>query len=650
MKQQLFLLSFLVLVLSAAAQTPRMVLYEEFTGETCPPCASTNPGLNQLLEADSALTIPIKWQVPIPSAPTKTWSLYQTNKTEIDWRWKSTGYGYTPPIQSAPSSKIDGQEATVFGAASSHPIDLTHNHLVTAQSYTSPFSITIARAWNKSTTAVNVTITVQATAPFSSVGSLVFRTVMVERLIQFSVQPGSNGEKNFEDVAIKSFPTLQLGTSLPGTWTVGQTQTFTLSCPLPAYTRKKDQVAIVGFIQDDGNRKVIQAARANKAAIPQTALSGLSANVDLTCTNLITPTVEIKNESASGAITAMTLTPYVDGIAAPVTQWTGNLAAGATTIITMNQISSPALSGSHTFSCDIDIASPSYNLIKNTTRVTYMSASNYLGTPVAQGFTAAAFPPQGFGVVNLNNGPTWSRSNVSGGYNTSQESTKYDFFNNSVVGDQDEFYLPPMDLSTATSAQLSYDYAYAQRVAESDDALELFVSNNCGVTWTSLMKKHGSSLTTNSNLYANAYVPDSQNPLDHWQTESIDLSGYQQANLLIKFVATSDNGNNLYMDNINLRFADVTGITKNVIVSSNLSLYPNPTNGTTQLKMINMKAGSAKISVVNTLGQVVFAKETTLTEGANTVQLETKELAVGIYNVIIDSQNGSAVKKLNVIK
>jgi hypothetical protein len=40
------LLSFAILLAGASlfAQTPRKVLYEEFTGETCPPCASTNPG------------------------------------------------------------------------------------------------------------------------------------------------------------------------------------------------------------------------------------------------------------------------------------------------------------------------------------------------------------------------------------------------------------------------------------------------------------------------------------------------------------------------------------------------------------------------------------------------------------------------------
>src|SRR5688572_26856203 len=133
-----------VLMISGAvafAQTPRLSLYEEFTGETCPPCAATNPGLNAILLTPTNQTkiVAIKWQVPIPSAPTPTWSLYKTNQTEIDWRYRSTGaggYGYpsqntatnsiTSGINSAPSGRIDGQHQWAFGATSDHPFYMSN--------------------------------------------------------------------------------------------------------------------------------------------------------------------------------------------------------------------------------------------------------------------------------------------------------------------------------------------------------------------------------------------------------------------------------------------------------------------------------------------------------------------------------------------
>ncbi len=659
MKKHLLIIALISLVFGVNAQTPRLSLYEEFTGETCPPCASTNPKLNDTLwhPVNSGKIIAIKWQVPIPSAPTKTWSLYQTNKTEINWRYGSTGYGYasqdnaTSPVtsqgvNSAPSGRIDGQHQWIFGAASDHPIYLSRTHIATAQSFTSAFSITMNRAWNKTCTAVNVTITIQATAPFTSVGNLVFRTVMVERNIQFSVQPGTNGETYFQDVAIKSFPTLQQGTPMASTWILGQTQTFTMSCPLPSYTRKKDEVAIVGFIQDDGNKKVAQAVRADKVGIPQDALSGISAQVNLTCTGLITPTVELKNEGTVNAITALTLTPYVDGVAGAPIPWTGNLAPGASTTVTLNSVISPNLSGSHTFSCDIDMNTPVYNLIKNATKVNYMVGANYQATPVAEGFTATAYPPAGFGAINKDNGPGWSRNTVAGGYNLSTESTKYDFFSNTVLGDKDEFYLPPMNFSSISGAQLTFDLAYAQRNANTADQLDVLVSDNCGISWSNLYSKNGATLATTAPT-SFAYTPDSSDP-NHWRTDVVDLSTLSQPDVLIKFVTTSDNGNNLYLDNINLAF--VTGLSHNSAANLKVNFYPNPTNGATEIKMDNMKAGAAKISVTNALGQVVYLKSLALTGGTNTIQLDLQNQSAGIYMVMIDSNEGSVVKKLTLTK
>jgi len=646
MKKHLLVLSLLALGFGVTAQTPRLSLVEEFTGETCPPCASNNPAFNNLLSLPINTTnvVPIKWQVPIPSAPAKTWSLYQTNKAEINWRYSTYGYG----INSAPSVRIDGQMPTVFGAGGQNITQMSSVVFATAQSYTSAFSITLNRAWNKTCSAITLTISITATAPFTSVGNLIFRTVMVERLIQFSVQPGTNGETKFEDVAIKSFPTLQSGVPMASSWILGQTQTFTLNCPVPSYTRKKEEIAFVGFIQDDGNRKVAQAVRGGVDVVPADAISAISANVNLTCNNVITPTVEIKNEGSANPITTLTLTPYIDGVAGAPFPWTGNLAPGASAFVALGSVNSPILAGSHTFSCDIDMTTPLYNLIKNTTKINYMVGGNYQGTPVSEGFTGATYPPTGFGVVNNDNGPGFSRSTLAGAYNLNFESTKYDFFGNTTVGDKDELYLPPMDLSNAANTQLSFDVAHAQR-GTSYDALDVLVSSNCGTTWTNVYSRAGQQLAT-TQAVSYAYVPDSQDP-SHWRTDGADLSAFNQPNVLVKFVTTANGtGNNLYLDNINLTFEGATGIANNSSSSLNVTMFPNPTNATTQVKLNGMKAGFAKVTLVNTLGQVVSTKQVVLSAGTNVIQLDTKEYASGVYNVTIDSEMGSVTKKLTVTK
>ena len=48
------------------AQTQRVVLYEEFSGENCGPCAAVNPGLNDFVEQYGSDVILLKYQTNIP--------------------------------------------------------------------------------------------------------------------------------------------------------------------------------------------------------------------------------------------------------------------------------------------------------------------------------------------------------------------------------------------------------------------------------------------------------------------------------------------------------------------------------------------------------------------------------------------------------
>jgi len=652
MKKKVLSICIVLIGLNLVAQTPRLSLYEEFTGETCPPCASTNPGLNLILASptNTPKIVAIKWQVPIPSAPSNTWSLYQTNKVEIDWRWKSVangGYGYSPAISSAPSSKIDGREATVFGAASGHPANLNNNVISTAQSFTSAFSVTMARAWDQSGNAVTLTVNIQATSNFTAVGSLVFRTVMVERIIDFSVAPGSNGEKHFEDIAIKSFPTLQSGISMASSWIIGQTQTFTLNCPIPSYTRKKEEIAFVGFIQDDGNQRVAQAVRAEKSLLTNDAIA-LTAIVPATCSSTILPIISVYNNGLN-AITALTITPYIDGAIAPTTSWNGNIAPATSATISLNTISSPTNTGAHTFSYNISAMNGTDgNMTNNSTKVSYLVASDFQGSPVSEDFALTNFPPVKWAAVNSNSGPSWTRVTNAGGYNLSTQSTRYDFFNNKVIGDMDELFITPMNLSGTAAPVLSFDYAYAQRDANSNDKLEVMVSNNCGSSWTNVYSSSGYTLATALPMPM-AYLPD-VNDISQWQTVTINLTGYNSPSVLVKFVVTNDNGNNLYIDNVNLNQTQPVGLIKETKLSNQVSIFPNPTSGNATLRVFSLISGKSKLILINTIGQIVSSKTIDLFSGNNNILIDTKEFSNGIYSVVLETATETVVKKISISK
>jgi hypothetical protein len=652
MKKNLLAFGLAILSVAVSAQTPRLCLYEEFTGETCPPCASTNPGLNALLAANASKIIAIKWQVPIPSAPSKPWSLYQTNKPEIDWRYRSAangGYGYNPAVTYAPFGKIDGQSQAVFGTSGTnadHPANLTTAVINTAQSYTSAFSITMQRDWNENCSAVTLTINVTASANFTATGNLVFRTVLVERVINFSVQPGTNGEKDFYDAARKSYPSIQAGTPLPNAWTIGQSTTFTLNCVLPTYLVKKEEAAFVGFIQDEGNKTVKQACRADKAALPTEGLAAVAAKVDVTCSNAITPMITVQN-TGLGAITNIAITPYIDGVAGALINWTGNIPASTSSVISLGSLTAPTTPGSHTFSYTINnLGGTKFNLTGNSSMVTFLVAGNYNAAPVAEGFVLGAWPPAGWTNVNSDQQIAWTRNTQVGGYFLTNQSAKYDFFSNTNIGDVDELILPPLNLSGNDAPDMSFDYAYAQRTSTSNDKLEVKVSDDCGATWSTVFSKSGSALST-VDPQTSAYQPSS-NDFAPWVTALFTLNGFNKYGILVKFVVTNDNGNNLYLDNVNLVQRSPTGIRQFAAAAFDVNVYPNPANGSANIQ-INGISGTAKVSMINTLGQVVYSKQVNVSNG-NTVSVDLKDISAGVYNVVIDSATGSVTKKLTVTK
>jgi hypothetical protein len=75
--------------------------------------------------------------------------------------------------------------------------------------------------------------------------------------------------------------------------------------------------------------------------------------------------------------------------------------------------------------------------------VSYVVATSHQGSPVAENFAATAFPPTAWTSVNPNGGANWSRAAAEAYNFAGSGSAKYDFFNNTVVGDVDELFLPP---------------------------------------------------------------------------------------------------------------------------------------------------------------------------------------------------------------
>lgn len=97
-----------------------------------------------------------------------------------------------------------------------------------------------------------------------------------------------------------------------------------------------------------------------------------------------------------------------------------------------------------------------------------------------------------------------------------------------------------------------FDVSYAQNLP-ADDRLKILASTDCGVTYDQvIMDRPASSFTSVSS--SNEWVPGNN---DDWRREYIDISSLAYlSSVRIAFVAQNDNGNNLFIDNIELFAGD----------------------------------------------------------------------------------------------
>jgi flagellar hook capping protein FlgD len=88
---------------TAALAAQRVVLVEELTSQTCPPCYSSNPAINDMIESYGNQVVSVRWHVWWPS-PGDDW-FYLINQGTIGNR---VSVFYTAPTHGAPSLYVDG--------------------------------------------------------------------------------------------------------------------------------------------------------------------------------------------------------------------------------------------------------------------------------------------------------------------------------------------------------------------------------------------------------------------------------------------------------------------------------------------------------------------------------------------------------------
>jgi hypothetical protein len=220
--------------------------------------------------------------------------------------------------------------------------------------------------------------------------------------------------------------------------------------------------------------------------------------------------------------------------------------------------------------------------------------------------------------------------------------------NSNAAGDITEVISPSYDLSSISNPQLTYKWAFAQKLSGGNDQFLVLYSTNCGTTWTPKAFKAGAAMATSASTNS-TFIPSSTND---WDSASVDLSSLAtETNVRFMFRFKNNGGNNFYLDDLNIVEAISTGLNLNQQVN-NLKVYPNPMDENATMSFF-LKNNVANLNVVirDVLGKEVakVINNTAFSAGKYTMNIDkANKLSSGLYFIEFNADNNVQIEKLIV--
>ncbi len=275
------------------------------------------------------------------------------------------------------------------------------------------------------------------------------------------------------------------------------------------------------------------------------------------CSPTISPEIVVSNYGGN-TIASMEINYQVDNGTILTQNWSGSLASGQSTNIIL-----PTLfvsNGIHSFTAYT--TNPNNNVDQNISNdqstTSFGSFFSGLVLPFSETFEPNSPSVGLWSVDNPDENITWQITNTVG-TSPGNTSVGLNFFSYATIGQRDGFMSPPIDLSTVSTAQLTFEHAYRRYDQTSTDSLIVYVSTDCGQTFTRIFQRgeNGTGTFATVSTSTTNFVPTQASD---WCIAGTVGSACYTINLnnfvgntatIIKFEGYNNYGNNLYIDNIN---------------------------------------------------------------------------------------------------
>lgn len=616
----------------------RLVFIEEFTQASCPPCEASTPQLNATLIANADKVVQLRYQTSWPGAD----PMNADNPGEVATRVSYYG------VDGVPALRIDGSTAT----GATFPVLVTAANI--NSNYAVPAAVDFALTHDLSEDNSQIILSVAVTnngADAYNVATNRLRIAIAEEEINWPYTPGSTSIKDYEYV-MKSFVTGVQGMALPEI-AAGETWEMEWTVDVPSTTYSYKELAVVGFIQNDANRSIVNSAVSNHVELNgdyfDMAAENATPDVGF-CGDDFVPKLLVQNEGTV-AITSGMIEASLNGTVFYSEPWTGEIAGGA-----VEEVEFDAIPQIGRQSVDLQFTNANegafdYDRFNGVSEVKDLNSfSEFDGMDV--GFEGLSFLDESeFIVVDRPFRDVFATVTPAafqittpvGAFGQSENCTFVRFYEWNDAGAKASMYYGEFDISAMSSPKLSFDRVYRQ-YQTSNDGLEFFVSDDCGDTWTSVWQAQGSALSTMSPSTDELFLTV---PVT-WESAEADLTAFAgSTNLSVRVEATSDYGNSLFLDNI-----AVSGVvSNNEIVNNDLAaIFPNPVNDRATIQL-NMESASDVILEVSDLsGQRVASRNYGLQAANAQITFDVNDFSNGMYIFKIISGDVVSSQKISVMK
>ncbi len=250
-------------------------------------------------------------------------------------------------------------------------------------------------------------------------------------------------------------------------------------------------------------------------------------------------------------------------------------------------------------------------------------------------------------VENPDNNITWELVEV-GGNEPGIMAARVNFREIFGIGQTDNLISPPLDLTEYTEAYLDFDHAYAKFHETASDSLIIFISSDCGDSWTRIFSggDDGEGSFATHPLTTEDFIPE---VAEDWcgagygsDCNQIDISSWAgQKEVKLMFSTYSFYGNPIYIDNVMVSNSPHVGISE--VISNKANIYPNPNNGVFMLTLRDVNT-SVQVLITDIAGKVVHSS---LMED-NKKNIDLSAHPAGIYFVNI--YGGTFNEQIKIVK